>query len=309
MRLLTEAVAELPQTAKNLAITLEHLDDPRFAVEKDVRARRGPTAASTGIESVLRYFFAQSQAINMYDANSYLLKASVFLDRECANYADAEAVKKQTEAQKRCRAWLGPNQPGVTTPDPTAPPAAGKAREVRTGPRLPAGGLTVRRRSGRQASIVANPVLVGAVTALIVVVAVFLAYNANRGLPFVPTTQLTFRVASGANLLPGNDVREGGQRIGVVEEMRPMRLPDGATGAEVTLKLDKNAGDVPVDSTWRIRPRSVLGLKYVELTRGRARQTFADGDRIDIRQASFSNELEELHALYDRRTRIGIRRA
>ena len=37
------------------------------------------------------------------------------------------------------------------------------------------------------ASIVANPVLVGAVTALVVVVAVFLAYNANKGLPFVPT--------------------------------------------------------------------------------------------------------------------------
>ena len=37
-----------------------------------------------------------------------------------------------------------------------------------------------------RASIVANPVLVGAVTTLVVIVAVFLAYNANNGLPFVP---------------------------------------------------------------------------------------------------------------------------
>ena len=39
-------------------------------------------------------------------------------------------------------------------------------------------------------SIVANPVLVGAVCILVVVVAVFLSYNANKGLPFVPTLQL-----------------------------------------------------------------------------------------------------------------------
>jgi hypothetical protein len=43
-----------------------------------------------------------------------------------------------------------------------------------------------RRRA--RASVVASPVLVGAVTTLVVVVAVFLAYNANAGLPLVPTT-------------------------------------------------------------------------------------------------------------------------
>ncbi len=58
-------------------------------------------------------------------------------------------------------------------------------------------------RQARRA-IMANPVLVGAVTMLVVVVAVFLAYNANQGLPFVPTTTLKVRVANGANLLPGN---------------------------------------------------------------------------------------------------------
>ena len=41
--------------------------------------------------------------------------------------------------------------------------------------------------NGRSASSVfANPVLVGAVTVLVVIVAVFLSYNANNGLPFVP---------------------------------------------------------------------------------------------------------------------------
>ena len=155
----------------------------------------------------------------------------------------------------------------------------------------------------RQGSIVANPVLVGAVTTLVVVVAVFLAYNANNGLPFVPTTQLKFHVANGANLLPGNEVREGGFRIGVVERMVPRRLPDGSNGAEVSLKLDQEAGAVPVDSTVALRPRSVLGLKYVELTRGESRETFADGATLPADQASFPVGLEDLYSIFDEPTR------
>ena len=45
------------------------------------------------------------------------------------------------------------------------------------------------------AGIASNPVLVGGVTVLVVIVAVFLSYNANQGLPFVPTTTLKVRVA------------------------------------------------------------------------------------------------------------------
>ncbi len=39
-----------------------------------------------------------------------------------------------------------------------------------------------------QAALTASPVLVGAVTVLVTIVAVFLSYNANSGLPFVPPT-------------------------------------------------------------------------------------------------------------------------
>jgi len=47
----------------------------------------------------------------------------------------------------------------------------------------------MRRRGA--SSIAANPVLIGAATTLVVIVAVFLAYNANNGLPFVPTYAAT----------------------------------------------------------------------------------------------------------------------
>ena len=156
------------------------------------------------------------------------------------------------------------------------------------------------------ASIVANPVLVGAVTTLVCVVAVFLSYNANKGLPFVPTTTVKFHVANGANLLAGNEIREGGARIGIVDDMYPVRLPDGTVVAEAVMKLDKNAGDVPTDSTINLRPRSVLGLKYVELTRGKSSDRFKDGDTLPLDQVTYPVELEDFNRIFDRKTRSSV---
>jgi virulence factor Mce-like protein len=151
--------------------------------------------------------------------------------------------------------------------------------------------------------LASNPILVGAVTVLVTTVAVFLAYNANNGLPFVPTTTVKVEIANGANLVKGNEVRSGGSRVGVVSDMRPVRLPNGTTGAEVTLKLDKSYGDVPRDSTVRIRPRSALGLKYVELTRGTSKQSFRSGDVLPESQASASTELDDVFKMFDKKTR------
>jgi virulence factor Mce-like protein len=156
------------------------------------------------------------------------------------------------------------------------------------------------------ASIVANPVLVGAVTTLVVVVAVFLAYNANKGLPFVPTTTVRFQAANGANLLPGNEIREGGAQIGIVSDMKPIRLPDGTVGAEVSMKIDRVAGEIPRDSTINLRPRSVLGLKYVELTRGKSDSAFRDGDTLPADQVRFPVELEDFNRIFDRPTRDAV---
>ena len=57
----------------------------------------------------------------------------------------------------------------------------------------------------------------------------------------------------------------------------PIERKDGTTGAELLLKLDAEAGPIPADSTVRIRPRSALGLKYVELERGKSKDTFSEG--------------------------------
>jgi virulence factor Mce-like protein len=155
-----------------------------------------------------------------------------------------------------------------------------------------------------QASIVANPVLVGAVTVLVLVVAVFLAYNANSGLPFVPTQQLEVEMTNGANLVKGNEVRSGGYRIGVVEDMVPVRLRDSdRVGARLTLKLDKKVGDIPVDSHVTIRPRSALGLKYVELQTGSSRRMVPDGGLLPASRTTVEVDLDEVYNTFDKPTR------
>jgi phospholipid/cholesterol/gamma-HCH transport system substrate-binding protein len=120
----------------------------------------------------------------------------------------------------------------------------------------------------RSSSIAANPVLIGAATTLVVIVAVFLAYNANNGLPFVPTYQLKANVPSAANLVKGNDVRIGGARVGVVDDIQAENHANGSVSAVLTLKLETKVKPLPKSSTILIRPRSALGLKYVEITEG-----------------------------------------
>ena len=66
-------------------------------------------------------------------------------------------------------------------------------------------------RGGRVGSLAASPTLVGAVTVLVVTVAVFLAYQANSGLPFVPTYQLSAQLPDANSMVKGNDVRIGAQ--------------------------------------------------------------------------------------------------
>jgi ABC-type transporter Mla subunit MlaD len=133
--LLKSFAAPTPELGRNLAIILRTLDDPRRAVEADPRAARvtgrpAPTGYS-GLEALLQYIFDQEQSTNIFDQNSYMLKVSVF-GGDCAPYRNAASLKDPNPVTgppnnltgpqliAKCAAWLGPNQPGITTPDPTA---------------------------------------------------------------------------------------------------------------------------------------------------------------------------------------------
>jgi len=160
----------------------------------------------------------------------------------------------------------------------------------------------MRRRGA--ASIAANPVLIGAATTLVVIVAVFLAYNANSGLPFVPTYELKTEVPDAANLVKGNDVRIGGTRVGAVTDIEPVTHKDGSVAAILTMKLQTDVKPLPVDSTVLVRPRSALGLKYVQITRGTASRGLRDGATLPLANAKpHPVEIDQVLSTFDDRTR------
>jgi virulence factor Mce-like protein len=161
-------------------------------------------------------------------------------------------------------------------------------------------------RRAAPGSAFANPVLIGAVTVLIILVAVFLAYNANEGLPFVPTKELKVDIADGSNLVVGNDVLEGGSRIGLLSAMKPIELSNGQVGAQLTLQLDQANGKVPSDSRVTILPRSVLGLKYVELERGTSRRLIADGGTLPLSQSEVPVQFDDIFKTFNKPTRAAI---
>jgi virulence factor Mce-like protein len=149
-------------------------------------------------------------------------------------------------------------------------------------------------------------VLVGAVTLLITIVAVFLSYNANSGLPFVPTYDLTANVPNAAQLVRGNEVRIGGARVGAVSSIEAKRRADGSVYAQLHLKLDKSIEPLPADSTLLVRPRSTLGLKYLEITPGRSRADLRAGSTVPISHARpRAVELDEVLNAFDDKTRRG----
>jgi virulence factor Mce-like protein len=158
------------------------------------------------------------------------------------------------------------------------------------------------------ASMAGSPVLVGALTVLVVVVAVFLSYNANKGLPFVPTYDLTAELPNAAQLVKGNEVRVGGFRVGVVDQIFPKRKPSGSTYATIHMKLDKTIEPLPVDSTLVVRARSALGLKYVEIDPGTAKAGFRQGDTVPLSQATpHPVDIDQVLNMFDLPTRQGSR--
>lgn len=160
-----------------------------------------------------------------------------------------------------------------------------------------------RRRSN---SIAANPVLIGGVTVLVTIVAVFLSYNANHGLPFVPTYKVDVIVPDAAGLIAGNEVRIGGDRVGIVRKITGFARQDGSTGARMELAMDDTADHLPVDSTIKIRPKSALGLKYVLINRGKATRTIPSGGtlttpRLPVRPV----DIDDWFNMFDEPTRAG----
>ena len=154
------------------------------------------------------------------------------------------------------------------------------------------------------ASIAANPVLIGAATTLVVIVAVFLAYNANSGLPFVPTYELKTRVPNAANLVKGNDVRIGGTRVGAVTDITP--VPPGRLGQRASYAQARDHRQAAAGRLDRAHPPALGAGPQVRRDHARATssQGFEDGATIPLHNATPQPvELDEVLNTFDDKTR------
>jgi ABC-type transporter Mla subunit MlaD len=158
----------------------------------------------------------------------------------------------------------------------------------------------------RERGVLGSPILVGAVTVLAVIVAVFLAYNANNGLPFVPSYRVHVQVADANELTHGAEVHMGGALVGFVDSVRPTRAPNGQPIALLGLKLSRSIGRLPVDSTFTIRLKGSIGQKYLAITLGNSKRTYADRATVPLRNTAATVDLDQVLSMFDPRTRAGV---
>jgi virulence factor Mce-like protein len=164
----------------------------------------------------------------------------------------------------------------------------------------------VNRRRGN--SLAGSPLLIGAITTLIVIVAVFLSYNANNGLPFVPTYDIKVELPEASGLQSSNQVRIAGTRVGLVSKLSPYENPrTGRLTAIATLHLEKKFEPLPADTHAVVQSVSSIGLKYLELEKGSSKQPLKAGQTIPLAQTREPVNIEELFNMFDKKTRTAIK--
>jgi virulence factor Mce-like protein len=160
----------------------------------------------------------------------------------------------------------------------------------------------------RRSSLAASPLLIGAITTLIVIVAVFLSFNANNGLPFVPTYDVKVELPEASGLQPSNQVRIAGTRVGIVSSLTPYENPrTGRLTAIAELKLEKKVEPLPSNTRAVVQSVSSVGLKYLELEKGDSRAKLKAGQTIPLAQTREPVDIDELFNMFDKPTRTAIK--
>lgn len=163
----------------------------------------------------------------------------------------------------------------------------------------------IRRRNGGPFS---NPVLIGALTVLVAVVAVVLAFQANNGLPFVPRYTLRVEVANAEELTHGAEVHMGGALIGNVADVSAARDRSGRPIAVLDLQLDKSVQPLPVDTRFTIRLKDAIGEKFLAVTLGHSHRTWRNGSTVPPSQTSAAVDLDQVLSMYTPPTRAGVQK-
>ncbi|MEA2348870.1 MAG: phospholipid/cholesterol/gamma-HCH transport system substrate-binding protein [Thermoleophilaceae bacterium] len=165
----------------------------------------------------------------------------------------------------------------------------------------------MRRQNLSTFGILESPLLVGTITTLVIFVAMFISYNANNGLPFVPTYSLTATAPSSDGLLPGGQVLIGGRRVGFVQNIQAGQDDNGRPVAYLNMQLDLNLqGAVKQDAQVRVRPLSVFEYKYLDLLPGTADKALPEGTVMPLSSTLPNVGLTDTFSTFDSKTRENL---
>jgi ABC-type transporter Mla subunit MlaD len=154
--------------------------------------------------------------------------------------------------------------------------------------------------------LLSNPVLVGALTVLVTIAAVTLAYQADNGLPFVPKYSLHVQIPDAQELTHGAEVHMGGALIGLVSSVDPARDPAGRPIAVLDLSLEKNVQPLPLDSVFDVRLKGSIGLKYLDVVKGTSTNGWANGATVPLGHSAAEVDLDQLLSMFNPPTRKGV---
>jgi virulence factor Mce-like protein len=171
------------------------------------------------------------------------------------------------------------------------------------------------RSKGKSAlEVFDNPILVGTVTILVVIVAVYLSYIAENGLPFVPTYNVNVDVQSAAQLTKNAPVRIGSDQVGQVLTITPELASQDRSGgnthpyARLGLALQQSVAPLPVDSRYQVRLGSVLGGKFVSIVPGNPHNgTVPDGGTLPLKDNIPFVDLDTAFGTFGPKTQKGLR--
>lgn len=161
-------------------------------------------------------------------------------------------------------------------------------------------------RGRRRQPALTSPVVIGALTVLVLIVAVVLAFQANNGLPFVPRYHLHVQVKDAEELSRGGEVHMGGVLVGAVTSVDAARNRRGQAVAVLNLALDKSIEPLPVDSTFTIREKDAIGEKYLAITPGNSHRTWSQGATVPVGQTGATTDLDQVLSMFTPPTRAGV---
>ncbi|WP_372788642.1 MlaD family protein [Paraconexibacter sp.] len=128
---------------------------------------------------------------------------------------------------------------------------------------------------------------------------VAIGFNAPNSIPGRGYYNLQAEFTDADNIAPHAQVRLGGKIVGQV--LNP-RVDDGK--AVVDLQIDPKYKPLKSDSVVEVRPRSAVGVRYVDIRSGKSGEPLPEGATIPSSQTKATRALDEVLGTFDPETRV-----